>query len=95
MACGPLFSGALVFYGCCQGVFLTFSLDGVIGWGRIILKSGTWFLPIFSGLYGEKGITVLLRMRAQSLSFLNYFLILCMIGLQFGVIPAPILSSLS
>ena len=54
MACGPLFSGALVFYGYCQGVLLNFSLDGVIGSGRIILKSGTWFLPAFSGLYGEK-----------------------------------------
>jgi hypothetical protein len=96
MACGPLFSGALVFYGYCQGVFLNYSLDGVTGWGRIILRSGTWFHLAFSGLYGENGIIVLLRMRStQSLSFMNYSLILCMIGLQFGAIPAPILSFLS
>ena len=92
MACGPLFSGALVFYGYCQGVFLNYSLDGITGWGRIILRSDL----AFSGLYGENGIIVLLRMRStRSLSFMNYSLILCMIGLQFGAIPAPILSFLS
>ena len=64
MACGLLFSRVLVFYGCCQGVFLIYSLDGVTGWGRIILRSEIWFLPVFSGLYGENRIIVLLRMRS-------------------------------
>jgi hypothetical protein len=90
MACGLLFFGAFVLYGCCPGVFMIYSLDGVTGWGRIILRFGIWFLLAFSGLYGENGIIVLLRMRsAWGLSFMNYFLILCMIGLQFGDTLTP------
>jgi hypothetical protein len=54
MACGPLFSSAL-------GILWVLPRcipDFFFGWrnwlGKIILKSGTWFLPVFYGLYGEK-----------------------------------------
>ena len=69
--------------------------DGVTGWGRIILRFGIWFLLAFSGPYGKNKIIVLLRMRsARGLNFMNYFLILCMIVLQFGDTPTPNLSFL-
>uniref|UniRef100_A0A2N9IAE3 U3 small nucleolar RNA-associated protein 25 n=1 Tax=Fagus sylvatica TaxID=28930 RepID=A0A2N9IAE3_FAGSY len=58
MACGILFFKALVLYGCCLGVFMIYSLDGVTGWGKIILRFGIWFLLAFSGPYGENGIIV-------------------------------------
>ncbi len=95
MACGILFFEALVLYRCCPGVFMIYSLDGVTGWGRIILRFGIWFLLAFSRPYGENGIIVLLRMRSiRGLNFMNYFLTLCMIGLQFGDTPTPNLSFL-
>ena len=79
----------------CLGVFMIYSLDGITGWGRIILKFGIWFLPAFFGLDGENGIIVILRMRsARGLNFMNYSLILCMFGLQFGDFPTPNLSFL-
>ena len=62
MACGLLYSGLLVFYGCCQDVFLTYSFDDIIGWARINRRSGIWFLPVFFGPYGGNGIIVFLRM---------------------------------
>ena len=69
--------------------------DGVTGWGRIILRFGIWFLLAFSGPYGKNKIIVLLRMRsARGLNFMNYFLILCMIGLQFEDSSTPNLSFL-
>ena len=86
--------GLLVFSGCCQDMFLIYYLDGVIGWARINRRSGIWFLASF-GLYGGNVTLVFLRMQStQFHSFMNFFLILCMIGLQFGAIPAPILSIL-
>ena len=95
MACGILFFKALVLYGCCSGVFMIYSLDGITGWGRISLRFGIWLLLAFSGPYGENGIIVLLRMRsARGLNFMNYFLILCMIGLQFEDSSTPNLSFL-
>ena len=95
MACGLLFFGVLVLNGCCPGVFMIYSLVGKTGWGRIILKFGIWFLPAFFGLDGENGIIVILRMRsARGLNFMNYSLILCMFGLQFGDFPTPNLSFL-
>ena len=64
MACGLLFFGAFVLFGCCPGVFMIYSLDGVIGWGRITLRFGIWFLLAFSGLYGENGIIIPSRIRS-------------------------------
>ncbi len=47
-------------------------------------------------LYGGKGIVVPLKMRSvQFHSFLNFSLILYLIGLQCGAILSPLLSSLS
>ena len=34
------FFGALVLNGCCPGVFMIYSLDGVTGLGRVIFKFG-------------------------------------------------------
>jgi hypothetical protein len=96
MVFGLLCSGDLVFYGCFQGVFLIFSLDGITGWGSTILRFGIWFLLALSGLFVENGIIIFSRIRsARNLNFLNYFPLLCMIGLQFGAIPALFLFFLS
>jgi hypothetical protein len=59
-------------------------------------RFGIWFLFALSGLYGENGIIVFSRIwSARNLISLNYFPILCMIGLQFGAIPALFLLFLS
>ena len=64
MACGPLFFDILVLSGHCPRAFMIYSLDGVIGWGRITLRFGIWFLLAFSGLYGENGIIIPSRIRS-------------------------------
>ena len=85
MAYGLLFSGLLVFPGCCQDVFLINSLAGIIGWARINRKSRIWLLLVFFGPYGGNGTLVFFRMRsAQFLNSMNFFQIPCMIELQLG-----------
>ena len=85
---GVLCCGLLVFAGCCQGVFLTSCLVGIMGWGSIIQRFGTWFLPAFFGLYDGSRIVVFFRIRnVQSHNFKNFFPTLYMIGLKFGDTP--------
>ncbi len=73
--------------------------DLFFGWrnwfGKSYSQIWNMVLPAFSGLCGENGIIVPLRMRsARGLNFMNYSLILCMIGLQFRDFPTPNLSFL-
>jgi hypothetical protein len=89
---GVLCFGSLVFSGCCQGVFLTSFLVGIMGWGSFIRRFGTWFLPVFFGPYGESIIVVFLRIQnVRPHNFKNFFPILYMIGLKLGDTPDLIL----